>query len=428
MALAPIEDPRWATDGAAQIDIPVSGKKDIGFEFDVPGNEGEKPPVHWFNWLFNRIFLWTLHLRGVTEDMDTEFMTTTESSPLAMTVEVSAGRVSYGDTNIDFAGGTSPAFSAADATDPRVDLLFIDTAGTLAILEGTPDPSPDTPSHEGLLVLAEVTIPATATTITASEIKDVRPWITSRERDFTVKPSTPEALTVEVSTGRATYGVTTIIFAGGTSPAFAAADVTNPRIDLLFLDDAGALAIDTGTPAASPVANSHEGKFMLAEVTILANATTIDLSNIADARAFLQASVKNNTIEEQIQTTGQINLPDLTVSTVDLTGASVDVTDPGTYLVMAHALFQFVDTNAAIGPAFVYINDGSTDFKVITAQEIDTGVSGQTQKTLSASKTFTITGSTTFKLTGDRVAAGGIIRIIGAGTDETKITVIRISA
>ena len=43
-----------------------------------------------------------------------------------------------------------------------------------------------------------------------------------------------------------------ITFAGGNSPTFTA-PTTNPRIDLLYLNSAGALAISQGTEAASPV-------------------------------------------------------------------------------------------------------------------------------------------------------------------------------
>lgn len=44
--------PRWATDGAAQIVEPTSGKKDIGH---VPG---ERPPAQYENWFKNSTWEW----------------------------------------------------------------------------------------------------------------------------------------------------------------------------------------------------------------------------------------------------------------------------------------------------------------------------------------------------------------------------------
>lgn len=58
--------PRWGTDGATQIATPPEAKKDIGWEFDTTANEGEKPPVHWLNWLKNKTYLW---LKWVDENV-----------------------------------------------------------------------------------------------------------------------------------------------------------------------------------------------------------------------------------------------------------------------------------------------------------------------------------------------------------------------
>ncbi len=52
MATEPSSLPRWATDGAAGIVEPSSGKKDLGFD------PGERPPAQYFDWLFNLIYQW----------------------------------------------------------------------------------------------------------------------------------------------------------------------------------------------------------------------------------------------------------------------------------------------------------------------------------------------------------------------------------
>lgn len=62
----------------------------------------------------------------------------------------------------------------------RIDLIYIDTDGTIRVdSTGTVGVSPVAPSYGNKLVLAEVTVSAGDTTITSSQIKDVRPFITS---------------------------------------------------------------------------------------------------------------------------------------------------------------------------------------------------------------------------------------------------------
>lgn len=46
--------PRWATDGAAKVATPASGKQDIGWDTQ------EKPPAQWWNWLCLNAYLWLL--------------------------------------------------------------------------------------------------------------------------------------------------------------------------------------------------------------------------------------------------------------------------------------------------------------------------------------------------------------------------------
>ena len=65
------------------------------------------------------------------------------------------------------------------ASNSRIYLVYVDSSGTVLIdSSGTSSVSPVAPSYAGRLVLAEVTVSSTDTSISESQIKDVRPFIT----------------------------------------------------------------------------------------------------------------------------------------------------------------------------------------------------------------------------------------------------------
>lgn len=67
-----------------------------------------------------------------------------------------------------------------------------------------------------------------------------------------------------------------------------AADGTNPRFDLIHVDDAGTKGITAGTPAASPVFPAHPAlKVVLAAVYVPASDTDIDTNQIVDKRVMI---------------------------------------------------------------------------------------------------------------------------------------------
>lgn len=326
MSEVPEDLPRWATDVGAEIVEPIEAKKDSGWAREGPLDLPERPPFQEFNWWQNNVFDWAVHIEGFSQDMDAEFLFVQESSPQALTVEVSAGRISHGDSNIDFAAATSPTFSAADPTDARIDLLTVDNTGTLQIIVGVPAPSSMPLPHTGFLVIAEITIPALATVITNADIKDVRPWIILSDESvgLITRQSMPPDFAVDVSEGLVTYGDKLIKFAGATSGAFAAADPTDDRVDLLFIDEVGVLQIVTGTAEPSPISPPHTGLLTIAEITVRATATTILDPDIQDARPRVNAVA-----EDVVVTPSNPHALTVEVGTRDVTYGDKTIRFPG---------------------------------------------------------------------------------------------------
>ena len=78
-----------------------------------------------------------------------------QSSP-NMTLKIEAGVVFVGATRVIYAGGNTPSFSAP-SSNPRIDIVTIDSAGTIAITQGTEAASPVAPSYPfNKLVICEV--------------------------------------------------------------------------------------------------------------------------------------------------------------------------------------------------------------------------------------------------------------------------------
>ena len=104
-----------------------------------------------------------------------------------MSVDVASGKARVDGTIRTFASVTNVAITAADATNPRKDLVVINAAGTVVVRAGTAaaaDPigatmrqasTPDPPEMTaGDVVLAEVWVPANDTTIENAQISDRR--------------------------------------------------------------------------------------------------------------------------------------------------------------------------------------------------------------------------------------------------------------
>src|SRR5215467_8756795 len=68
-----------------------------------------------------------------------------QASP-GMTVYVEPGVFYISQSKVTFAGGSSPTITAP-STHPRIDLLTINSSGTLALVTGTEAASPTAPAY-----------------------------------------------------------------------------------------------------------------------------------------------------------------------------------------------------------------------------------------------------------------------------------------
>jgi len=104
-----------------------------------------------------------------------------------------------------------------------------------------------------------------------------------------VPRTTPDnKVTVRPGTFVKSDGTGSVTFTGGDSPIFPPV-TTNPRIDLLCIDDAGVLSRIAGTENSSPLPENYPtNKQVLAEITITETGTVvIDENDIKDVRMFL---------------------------------------------------------------------------------------------------------------------------------------------
>lgn len=111
------------------------------------------------------------------------FLLPHEQNTPDLTLKVEAGVCYVGATRVIYAGGNSPSFTAP-SSNPRIDLLTIDSSGTIGRTAGTEASSPSVPTYpKDKIVLAEVYCRVSQTTIRDSDqgsngyIKqDVRPF------------------------------------------------------------------------------------------------------------------------------------------------------------------------------------------------------------------------------------------------------------
>lgn len=91
-----------------------------------------------------------------------------------MTIAISAGEVRIGGVNYAVSAGNA-TISAADSTNPRIDVISVNTSGAVVVTAGTPAASPVPPAlPASSAILAFVDVPAGDTAIATAQRTDKR--------------------------------------------------------------------------------------------------------------------------------------------------------------------------------------------------------------------------------------------------------------
>jgi hypothetical protein len=99
-----------------------------------------------------------------------------EPSISSLTVTVGAGIIHLADGTRKELSATNITLDAADSTNPRIDLVYIDSTGTVAKITGTASASPSVPAlPTGGISVCNVTIVAGATTGTVNRVQTIAP-------------------------------------------------------------------------------------------------------------------------------------------------------------------------------------------------------------------------------------------------------------
>lgn len=114
----------------------------------------------------------TNYLRSEAKTAEHTLKVEASATP-SMTLRVRSGNVNYGSTNL-FVANQAVIIDAADSTFPRIDLVYVDTDGSVKKSKGTAAASPAANSYANKIVLAEVYVAAGVSILPQAVIKDVR--------------------------------------------------------------------------------------------------------------------------------------------------------------------------------------------------------------------------------------------------------------
>lgn len=192
---------------------------------------------------------------------------TPNSSGVNLNVNVAAGTIAVAGVQAAVAAATNVTVGAANATNPRIDLVVSSSSGVISVTAGTAAAVPCMPNVPASSVaLAEVYVPAAATSITANNIRDCRVPIATSAGVLAV---------IEYANGTDTATYTT------TSAALVDVDVTNAAVTLPAAPQSGKVLIRASCSFAGTASGGANGFLGIREGTTTLVQRLMSLNNIA---------------------------------------------------------------------------------------------------------------------------------------------------
>lgn len=150
------------------------------------------------------------------------FLRVVPTIPASMRVLIKSGWCNYGASRLFISTQLSNTFSPP-TTNPRIDVIYIDSNGAVQILTGTEAVTPSAPTYAGNVVLAEISLTVGMTTITASNITDARGLLFAASSQFFV----------DLTSNQTINGVKN--FAGGLVVEVRTSDPSSPAAGRMWL-------------------------------------------------------------------------------------------------------------------------------------------------------------------------------------------------
>ena len=151
-----------------------------------------------------------------------------------------------------------------------------------------------------------LTVPnSSEATYPAQAMPDARDWdalvlgfaATGVVSGCAVSAQSPAAMFVDVASGSIKVAGVTQAVSAQLNNVIGAANASNPRIDLITVNDSGTVVVVAGTAATIPLIPAiPASRVVLAAVYVPANATTIATVNIVDKRVIISATSAHSSL------------------------------------------------------------------------------------------------------------------------------------
>lgn len=155
---------------------------------------GDQPIAEYDNWFNNAA---VDDINGINKRFYDALYPEEQGTP-NMTLSINAGNVYFNNTILKYAGGNTPSF-VAPTVNPRIDIVTLNSSGTLAITQGTEAASPSPPAYpDDKIVICEVYNRVGETSIKTDDdstngyiYKDVRPFVIYNSANQIGSPTQP---------------------------------------------------------------------------------------------------------------------------------------------------------------------------------------------------------------------------------------------